>query len=276
MPNFSHAIRPWSERNMERIKRKIVHIDQEKCDGCGLCVPACAEGAIQIVNGKANLVSEVFCDGLGDCLGECPQGAIRIEEREAAPFDEAAVERHLGEGRLHGPPGGKHDAVGCPGSRVQILQPESNHVEGIAHPSDEQPSRLGNWPVQIRLMPISAPYLQGARLTIAADCAPFAFSNFHQRFIQGRVVLVGCPKLDDAAFYVEKLTRILESNSIRDIEVPYMEVPCCGGLTHIVQTAVARSNQSIPLTLTKIGIGGSIIERQCIDAGRNEPLALHS
>jgi NAD-dependent dihydropyrimidine dehydrogenase PreA subunit len=261
---------------MEKIKRKIVHIDHEKCDGCGQCVPACAEGAIRVIEGKARLVSEVFCDGLGDCLGECPQGAIRIEEREAAPFDEAAVECHLKELEPGASREARHHGGGCPGSEVQTLRATANHTDIRATSSNGQRSRLGNWPVQIRLMPVSAPYLDGASLTIAADCAPFAYSDFHSRFIQGRVVLIGCPKLDDASFYLDKLTRIFEANRIRDIEVPYMEVPCCGGLGRIVQTALMRSNQAIPLALTKIGIGGEIVESQSIDARRNTPLSVKS
>jgi ferredoxin len=261
---------------METIKRKIVHIDHEKCDGCGLCVPACAEGAIQIIDGKARLVSEVFCDGLGDCLGECPQGAIRIEEREAAPFSEAAVERYLKDLKVRASEGARHHSGGCPGSLAQTQSAVTDHADQRVSSSGSQRSRLGNWPVQIRLMPVSAPYLDGARLTIAADCAPFAFADFHSRFIQDRVVLIGCPKLDDASFYVEKLTRIFVTNQIQEIEVPYMEVPCCGGLVRIVQTALTGSNQSIPLILTKIGIGGSIIESRRIDPRRNATLSLDS
>lgn len=261
---------------MGKVKRKIVHIDHEKCDGCGLCVPACAEGAIQIIDGKARLVNEVFCDGLGDCLGECPQEAIRIEERAAVPFDEAAVERHLKELKPSASEGARHHSGGCPGSAVQTLGAVADHTDERSPSSATQRSRLGNWPVQIRLVPVSAPYLDGARLTIAADCAPFAYSDFHRRFIQDRVVLIGCPKLDDASFYVDKLARMFETNQIQEIEVPYMEVPCCGGLVHIVQTALTRSNQLIPLLLTKIGIGGNIIESQRIDPRRNIPLSVNS
>ncbi len=245
--------------------RKIITIDEEKCDGCGLCVPACAEGAIQIINGKARLVSEIYCDGLGDCLGECPQGAISMEEREAKPFDEKAVQLHLAGRGLSKP---AEQSVGCPGLAARQIEHKPNGVRDDSEQPRQVPSRLKNWPVQIHLMPVYAPYLNGAHLTIAADCVPFAYADFHRRFIDGRVVLVGCPKLDDASAYVEKLSQILSANDIIEIEVPYMEVPCCGGMARIIQAALAKSEKNIPVTLTRVGIDGSIQEsRQMAPTG---------
>jgi ferredoxin len=246
-----------------------VKIDQEKCNGCGQCATACAEGAIAIVDGKARLISETYCDGLGACLGECPQGAITTEVREADKFDPAAVEEHLArQGRAHHAGEHVHPAAGpafaCPGSAPAALdrEPESARQGGEAIPS-----HLANWPVQIRLVPPTAPYLRGARLVVAADCTPFAFADFHRRFLAGRVLLIGCPKLDDAAFYREKLAQIIGPNGIQDIEVLYMEVPCCSGLVRVVRDAVADLGQQIPLTLTKIGIHGEIKDRTAEPTG---------
>jgi Pyruvate/2-oxoacid:ferredoxin oxidoreductase delta subunit len=242
-----------------RTRRTIVRIDEDKCNGCGQCATACAEGAIAIVDGKARLISETYCDGLGACLGECPQDAITTEVREAEEFDVGAVEAHLArQGKtLHAHPAAAPGFV-CPSTvaesfdRAPAAAPETN--ESI-------PSRLANWPVQIRLVPPTAPYLSGARLVIAADCTPFAFPDFHRRFLGGRVLLIGCPKLDDAAFYREKLAQIIGPNNIQDIEVLYMEVPCCSGLVRIVRDAIGDLGQQIPLTLTKIGIHGEIKDR---------------
>jgi Pyruvate/2-oxoacid:ferredoxin oxidoreductase delta subunit len=245
---------------MVKRARQIVRIDEEKCDGCGLCVPACAEGAIQIIDGKARLISDSYCDGLGACLGQCPQGAITIEERVAAEFDAAAVSEHLGHKAKSRCPGALQ-ATGCPGAAMRDLRAKRRErPAAVTEAAVELPSALANWPVQIHLTPILAPYLDGARLTIAADCTPFAYADFHRRFIDDHVVLVGCPKLDDAGAYVRKLSQVFEANSIREIEVPYMEVPCCGGLPRIVQAAVARSGKRIPVRFTKISIGGDIAD----------------
>jgi Fe-S-cluster-containing hydrogenase component 2 len=205
---------------MPRRPRKIIVIDEEKCDGCGLCASACAEGAIAMVEGKARLISETYCDGLGACIGECPRGAITIVEREAEAFDDAAVAAHL-------------------------------------HPA-AAPSRLRTWPVQIHLVPVRAPFLKGAHLTIAADCAAVAYPDFHARFLADRVVMIGCPKLDDAAAYREKLTAIFRENEIREVEVAIMEVPCCGGLARLVAGAIADSGRAIPLRLTRVGVRGEL------------------
>lgn len=262
------------------MKRKIIKIDEEKCNGCGLCVEACAEGAIQIIDGKARLVSEIYCDGLGACLGECPQGAITIEEREAEPFDEKAVERHLKQigkkpSKVHSTPFKPPSApalnlpCGCPGSAVRNISRERTR-SAPSPQAEELSSELRNWPVQLKLVPIHAPYLQGAKLLISADCAPFAFADFHRRFIQDRVVLIGCPKLDDAEFYLEKLTELFRQNEIKEVEVVFMEVPCCFGLVRLVHSAIEASGKPVPLKLTKISIQGEILETQELSPCENE------
>ena len=246
--------------------RKIIRIDEELCDGCGQCVPGCAEGALQIIEGKAKLVSDVYCDGLGACLGECPTGALTLEERDADEFDEGAVHEHLKklEQRTEEHQAHSHHeeklACGCPGSMAQSLQQEQNCC-GDEDESNgvELKSKLANWPVQIRLVPIQAPYLQDARLLIAADCVPFAFADFHRQFIKDRILLVGCPKLDDANAYVAKFTEMFKLNDIKDIEVLHMEVPCCSGLIQIVKLAIEASGKDIPVIFTQIGIRGEIL-----------------
>jgi len=248
--------------------RKIVKIDEEKCDGCGQCVPACAEGALEIIDGKARLVSEVYCDGLGDCLGECPQEAITIEERQADEFDLEATERHLtqrGEKEAPAVPETSAEAddppfAGCPGAAARLLRNDTAVAAPDAETTARGPSMLINWPVQLRLVPVQAPYFDGARLLIAADCTPFAFADFHGRFLAGRTLVVGCPKLDDVDLYRKKLAQIFLQNDIREVEVAYMQVPCCYGLVHLVQGAVQDSGKDIPLCLTKIGVKGDILE----------------
>jgi ferredoxin len=252
-------------------RRRIVQIDEGKCDGCGLCVPACQEGALQIIDGKARLVSDVYCDGLGACLGDCPRGAITIVEREAEEFDpEAVEEREASEpepptprARAHAPAVRSAEG-GCPGSRALTLQPKEQSAPSDA-PAADEPSALSNWPLQIHLVPVQAPYLQGARLLIAADCVGFALPGFHRRFLRGRTLLVGCPKLDDADAHRHKLTEILRHNDVQSVEVVYMEVPCCFGLVHLVRLALEESGRAAPLTLTKIGIAGNISETVTVD-----------
>ncbi|GLI37677.1 4Fe-4S binding protein [Geobacter hydrogenophilus] len=243
--------------------RKIVQIDEEKCNGCGLCVPACAEGAIKIVNGKAVLAADNLCDGLGACLGDCPQDAIRIIEREADEFDETAVDEHLkGAGRelaQHAPPPPQphgHHAGGCPGSRAMVFAP--------AHPADEQPaggtiaSRLRQWPVQLHLVPTTAPYFQDADLLIAADCVAFAHGDFHREFLEGKALVIGCPKLDDNNAYLQKLTELFRVSSIRSITALRMEVPCCCGIVMAARQALAASGKDIPFREVTIGIQGDV------------------
>ena len=232
--------------------RKIVKIDEERCNGCGLCIPNCAEGALQIIEGKAKLVSDKFCDGLGACLGHCPQDAITVIEREADQFDEEAVEAHLHHNKEARP----EPFTGCPSSRTmhfKVVEPknESGSARSAA-------SMLSQWPVQLKLVPVKAPYFEEADLLVAADCVPFAYPNFHQDFLRGKTVVVGCPKLDDIHFHIEKLTEIFKTNSIKSVTVPYMEVPCCSGLVRAAEEAIKASGKDIPFKKVKIGIRGDI------------------
>jgi ferredoxin len=249
-------------RRKEIMIRKIVQIDQDKCNGCGLCVPSCAEGAIKMINGKAVLSADNLCDGLGACLGECPQDAIRIIEREADEFDEAAVEKHLEEtGKAAAGPGHQspapagHGHGGCPGSRAMSFAPPKT---AAAEETGSRQSMLGQWPVQLHLVPTNAPYFQDADLLIAADCVPFAYADFHKDFLAGKAVVIGCPKLDDNQFYLQKLTEIFRSSSIKSITVVRMEVPCCGGIVMAARQALAASGRDIPFKEVTVGIRGEI------------------
>lgn len=241
------------------ITRKIVKIDEGKCNGCGLCIPNCVEGALQIVGGKAKLVSEKFCDGLGACLGHCPEGAITVIEREAEEFDEKVVEVHLRKQKESQPQPKPQPAQlfgGCPSSRsVHFKVPEAR-TENVSTPPAV--SHLSHWPVQLKLVPVNAPYFQDADLVVVADCVPFAYANFHQDFLKGKAVVVGCPKLDDIQYYREKLSEIIKSNTINSVTVPYMEVPCCFGLVKATEDAIAASGKSVPLKKIKISIRGEI------------------
>jgi ferredoxin len=251
---------------LKRGIRPIIRIDEEKCDGCGLCATACHEGAIRIIEGKARLVSENHCDGLGDCLAECPRGAISIEQREADAYDESAV-RKTQEMKA------ARDSLpcGCPGTMARSLKevplPDLDKAQkdrARENPVGSQVSRLENWPVQLALVPVSAPYLKGASLLLAADCTAFACPDFHGRFLEGKVLLMGCPKLDDAVFYEEKIGAILSENGIQSVEVVFMEVPCCGGLVRLVQNAIEASRVPVSLTLTKVGIKGDVLGKETI------------
>lgn len=235
-------------------RRRIIRIDRDLCDGCGICARACHEGAIEIRDGKAVLVKDSYCDGLGACIGECPRGALTIEEREADPFDPEEVEaRKAGQPEAHD----ARPACACPSAaprtfdRSQAEQPD----EGAA-----RSSMLSNWPVQITLVPVDAPFLRNADALLAADCVPFAFAGFHERFVKGRSVLVGCPKLDDAEAYLDKLGVIFATCGIRSLEVVYMQVPCCAGLVRLAGAARDRSGGVFPVRLTRIGLDGSILE----------------
>ena len=230
--------------------RKIIHIDQEKCNGCGACANACHEGAIEMVNGKAVLTNEHYCDGLGDCLPACPTGAIRFEEREAPAYDEAAVQ--AAKMKKHGISAG----AGCPGSRAQLF---SRAPAQPAAPLNQPESQLRQWPVQIKLAPVNAPYFEGANILVAADCTAYAYGNFHQKFIRGRIVLVGCPKLDEGD-YTEKLTRIFSENNIKSLTIVRMEVPCCGGLERAAKNALQASGKFIPWQVETISVDGRILE----------------
>jgi len=234
-------------------RRKIVRIDEEKCDGCGKCVTACVEGAIALVNGKAKLVSETYCDGLGACLGECPQGAISIEEREAAEFDEAAAKQHIARKEA--------DEVAhvCPGSMAKRIERTPGPAAAAAAGGASQ---LGNWPVQLKLVPPDAPYFEEADLLLVADCVPFALGDFHSSLLRGRPVVVGCPKLDDPDYYAEKLADILKCSSVKSLTVVHMEVPCCSALARIAEAAIRAAGKDIPLRDVTVGIQGEIVREE--------------
>lgn len=250
-------------------KRQIVEINEDLCDGCGICVPSCAEGAIQIIDGKAKLVDDKFCDGLGACLGDCPTGAIEIIEREAPEFDEKAVEKHLETiqqqtvskersttmaAQQH-PHGGGHFSPGggCPSARVVNFEEPETETAGA---TQSVPSALRQWPIQLHLVPPFAPYLQGADLLVAADCVPFAYGDFHTDTLKDKAVVIGCPKLDDVNFYVDKMTAILGEADIKSVTIAIMEVPCCFGLKSIVQQAVEKTGKDIPVNTEVYSIRG--------------------
>ena len=256
-----------------KVVRDIIKIDEGKCDGCGACVLSCAEGAIEIIDGKAKLVSEIYCDGLGACIGECPQGALTIEKRESEEFDEHAVEAHLESMK-------QNEALpcGCPGSSVQhfektpplpMVEPlpcgcPSTTVQEFGEVSESkspvrQEATLSHWPVQLALVPPNAPFFQGADLLLASHCGPFAYSNFHQDFMKDRAVICACPKLDDAQAHQEKLTELFKQSDIKSVKVVRMEVPCCGGLTYLAQQAITASGKDIPLKEVTIGVKGNIV-----------------
>jgi len=258
------------------MRRVVVEIDEARCDGCGECVPSCAEGAIVLVDGKARLVADALCDGLGACLGECPQGAIRVTEREAAPFDEEAVARHLASAMPPAPrkpaapqvatvpaprrslsvvqPALDASAGGCPGSRSVDLGPPRRAPSG---PAPVTQGQLSHWPVQLALVSPGAPWLAGADLLLAADCVPFAYADFHRDLLAGRRVLVGCPKLDDLQGYVGKLVELFRVSHPRSLTVARMEVPCCGGIVTAAREAVRLSGVALPVTEVTIGVAGA-------------------
>lgn len=246
------------------MKRKIVLIDEEKCNGCGECISNCAEGAIAVIDGKAKLISEIYCDGLGACLGHCPQDAISIEEREADDFDEVATDEHLKNiGRepisatANDAQHSAHDSVGCPSAQVIQREVRDTTPRNSSDVSDAQ-SKLTQWPIQLTLVPPNAPFLQDSDLLIAADCAPFAYPRFHEKFLDKKAIVIGCPKLDDLNFYIEKLTDTFEKSTIKSITIVHMEVPCCFGLNHAVEEALSASKKKIPVEEVTIGIDGGI------------------
>ncbi len=241
-----------------KVLRKIIEIDEELCDGCGQCVPACEEGAIEIVNGKARLVAEKYCDGLGACMGDCPTGALRIVEREAEDFDEEAVEKYLKAKKAE--KAALSDACGCPSSQVKNLQPGALNAVGPAPAA----SLLGHWPIQIRLIPPHAPFLKNASILVAADCAAVACPDFHQRFVPGKVIMLGCPKFDDASEYVKRFAEIFEKNPIDSISTVIMEVPCCSAMLGILKKAMEESGRSFAINTSVIGLKGNIIREEVI------------
>lgn len=275
-------------------KRKIITIDEKKCNGCALCIPNCPEGAIQIIDHKARLISDLFCDGLGACIGHCPQGAITIEDRQAQPYDEKKVmaniikqgpnviKAHLRHLKEHGGsvylkqamdflkenkiniisdeacPAENNIIAGCPGSRPMDLRKQQPGRD--ADRNSHVDSELSQWPVQLRLVPALAPYFQGAHLLIAADCVPFAYADFHQDLLKGKILLVGCPKLDDLSLYEAKLGQILAGNDIKSVTYAHMEVPCCFGLLPVIEEAIRASGKHIPFKDTTISIKGEKVK----------------
>ncbi len=273
------------------INRDIIKINENACTGCGLCVPNCPEGALQIIDGKARLVSELFCDGLGACIGHCPENAITVEKREAEPYNEKKVmenivrqgdntiKAHLEHLKNHGAVNLYNEAIeylkeknipipvhqpsgltvhSCPGSAVLDFANTFSQNEEAVKPLKKQQSQLRQWPVQLMLVPTTAPYFNDAELVITADCVPFSYAGFHDDFLKGKIVLIGCPKLDNAEFYKNKLTEIFRVNNIRSVTCIYMEVPCCHGLVRIVQSAFKESGKIIPFVDVEIGIKGEI------------------
>ena len=252
---------------MAKVKRQVISIDEELCNGCGECVTSCAEGAIQIIDGKARLVSDKYCDGLGACLGECPMGALSFEEREAEEYDEAAVVQHLEKvGITPMPHVHKHINAapvhhghgGCPSAKtLDFRQDETEATDGI---TPKLKSELRQWPIKLYLVSPSAPYFQDADLLIAADCTAFAYASVHPDFMKGKAMVIGCPKFDDVQVYVEKLTAIIAQNNIKSITVLHMEVPCCFGLMGVARQAIEGSGKDVPLQAKVVTLRGEIEE----------------
>jgi MinD superfamily P-loop ATPase containing an inserted ferredoxin domain len=239
------------------MKRDILKIDEELCNGCGQCVPNCHEGALQVIDGKVRLVSELMCDGLGACIGYCPEGAITIETREAEPYNEIKV---MNENHDHQ---GMHNGGGCPGSRTMVIA-EPDQTENN-NPVSDQPSELRQWPVQMHLVNPNAPYFTDADLLLAADCVAFSMGNFHSRYLKGKSLAIACPKLDHGAdIYVEKLIAMIDTAKINTITVMMMEVPCCGGLLQMVRAALSKSSRKVPVKQTIVGISGNILKEEWV------------
>jgi len=265
-----------------KAKRRIVHIDEERCNGCGQCVGACAEGAIELAGGKARLAADRYCDGLAACLGECPAAAISIVEREADSFDEEAVEIHLagkkGTGEFAaethdesitppfiGPAGPESLPCGCPAAQIQTFGPTGGGPAEDGRAA-RQATRLDHWPIQIRLIPPAAPFLRNADLLVASDCTAVAYPNFHEDLLKGKVVMMGCPKFDDTAVYIDRFTEIFSAATIRSVTLAIMEVPCCSKMPLIVETALKRSGKSIPVETIVINPRGRIVRRTALAA----------
>jgi ferredoxin len=243
---------------MKKILRKIIEINEDLCDGCGQCVTGCAEGALQIIDGKARVVSETFCDGLGACIGECPTGALKIVEREAPPFDEKAVKKHLAKKEKEP----ETMPCGCPSAHIQIFDKPSaceaankpKHFEKV-----EQESALTHWPIQIKLIPASAPFLKGADLLVLADCTAVAFPTLHRDLMKGKVVMMGCPKFDDVHEYAQKFADIFKTAGVKSVTVVVMEVPCCSGMPVIVKKGMEMANKQVPMKEIVLSLRGKIL-----------------
>ncbi|GAB6904801.1 4Fe-4S ferredoxin iron-sulfur binding domain protein [Desulfosarcina cetonica] len=245
-----------------KVTRKIIQIDEERCDGCGNCVLSCAEGALKIIDGKARVISDNLCDGLGACIGECPQDALHIIEREAEEFDEEAVEKHL-ESQPHAAEADQALPCGCPSTQIQSFAPASDCQAANAPRTQAKgsvPSALTHWPVQMRLIPPSAPFLKNADLLVVADCVPVAFPSLHQEFLDGKVVMLGCPKFDDAQDYINRFAAIFETAGIKSVTTVVMEVPCCSGLPTIVKKGMEKAGVQVPSQQVTIGTRGEILE----------------
>ena len=256
-----------------KVVRKIIEIDEELCDGCGNCVPSCAEGALEIIDGKARVIADIYCDGLGACLGECPQNALKIVERQADEFDEEAVEEFLTEKKAQETTEPKVMPMvtgGCPSAQMQTFKTAAAEPPtaqpGAASAGQEVESALSHWPVQIMLVPPTAPFLKGADLLVLADCVPVAFPTLHQDFLQGKAVMMGCPKFDDAQHYIEKFAQICKVSGIKSITSVVMEVPCCSALPMIVKKGMALSGTPIPMEEVVISTRGKVLERRQIQA----------
>jgi Pyruvate/2-oxoacid:ferredoxin oxidoreductase delta subunit len=243
------------------MKRKIISIDENLCNGCGLCVSACHEGAIQMVDGKAKLVSDSYCDGLGDCLPACPTDAIQMIEREAADYDEAAVQARMAEPQAPAPSAAPKPPMpcGCPGEMAKTIERKSAPEATSSASASAPVSELTTWPVQIKLVNPSAPYLKDAALLVAADCTAFAYADIHNKFMRNKVTLIGCPKLDEGD-YADKLTAILQANDIKSLTVLRMEVPCCGGIADAAKRALQASGKMIPWQIVTVATDGSLLE----------------
>jgi len=236
------------------VVRKIIKIDEDKCNGCGQCVTKCAEGALAIVDGKAKVVRDSFCDGLGACIGECPEGALEIVESDVDAFDEEAVHEHLHEIDKAHREHAEHAPMSCPSAKPMTLEPKRAHAGG----KREETSELGHWPIQLMLVPETAPFLRGKDLIVLADCVAVAYPNLHDRFLRGNAVVMGCPKFDDCEVYAKKLKGIIQNSGIKGIAVVNMEVPCCFGLQRLVEAAVEESQRKIPFKQYVVGINGEI------------------
>ena len=245
-----------------KVRRKIIEIDEERCDGCGLCIIGCAEGALKIVDGKAKVLADKFCDGLGACIGECPKDALTIVEKEADEFDEVAVEEHLSQVEKEQTQESPAPLIGCPSTHLQSFAPTACQKANQPIAQEGNTSALSHWPVQIRLVPPQAPFLKNAELLVAADCTPLAFPDFHERFLKGKAVLMGCPKFDDVQDYIDRFAAIFSEADIASITAVVMEVPCCAGLPYIIKKGMEKSGKTVPMETVVISTRGKILEQR--------------